>query len=149
MHIFRFDLKKLKEGENVKTKFYRALCVCRDESSNSLLQLENLNKLRNVKIVQKTPIRVLHRRPLSPRTRIVYEMRARWAKPHELKELLHTVAESADMFFVLDIKTQAGTYVKEFVHGDFGRTKPSLRDFLNIEVDIIALDVTGINLKWP
>jgi len=76
-------------------------------------------------------------------------MRARWAKPHELKELLHTAAESADMFFVLDIKTQAGTYVKEFVHGDFGRTKPSLCDFLNIEVDIIALDVTGINLKWP
>jgi len=149
MHIFRFDLKKLKEGENVKTKFYRALCVFRDARNDSLPQLENLNKLRNVKIVQRTPVRVLHRRPLSPRVRTVYEMRARWAKPYELKELLHTAAESADMFFVLDIKTQAGTYVKEFVHGDFGRTKPSLRDFLNIEVDIIALDVTGINLKWP
>jgi len=139
-------LKKLKEGENVKTKFYRALCVCRDEN---LPQLEHLNKLKNIKIVQKTPMRVLHRRPLSPRTRIIYEMRARWAKPHELKKLLHTAAESIDAFFVLDVKTQAGTYVKEFVHGDFGRTKPSLCDFLNVEVDIVALDVTSINLKWP
>ncbi|XP_012234833.1 tRNA pseudouridine synthase Pus10 isoform X2 [Linepithema humile] len=145
--LSRLDLKKLKEGENAKTKFYRALCVC-EGVNGSLPQLENLNKLKNIKIVQRTPVRVLHRRPLSPRTRVIYEMRARWAKPHELKKL-HTAAESVDVFFVLDVKTQAGTYVKEFVHGDFGRTKPSLSDFLNVDVDIIALDVTGINLKWP
>ncbi|XP_071654054.1 tRNA pseudouridine synthase Pus10 [Temnothorax longispinosus] len=145
--LSRFDLKKLKEGENVKTKFYRALCICRG-ASGDLPQLEHLNKLKNVRIIQRTPVRVLHRRPLSPRTRIICEMRARWAKPHELKEL-HTATESTDAFFVLDVKTQAGTYVKEFVHGDFGRTKPSLGDFLNAEVDIVALDVTGINLKWP
>lgn len=148
MYIFRLDLQKLKEGENIKTKFYRALCICRTVNDN-LPQLEKLNNLKNIKIIQRTPIRVLHRRPLSPRTRFVYEMRARWAKPFELKKLLRTVAESANMFFVLDIKTQAGTYVKEFVHGDFGRTKPSLSDFLNTEVDIVALDVTGINLNWP
>ncbi|KYM97355.1 PREDICTED: putative tRNA pseudouridine synthase Pus10 [Cyphomyrmex costatus] len=146
--LSRFDLKKLKEGENVKTKFYRALCVCRDVNGD-LPQLECLNKLENIKIIQRTPLRVLHRRPLSPRTRIIYKMRARWAKSHELKKLLSTAAESTDMFFVLDVKTQAGTYVKEFVHGDFGRTKPNLCDFLNTEVDIVALDVTGINLKWP
>lgn len=138
-------MKKLKEGENAKTKFYRALCIC-EGVKGSFPQIENLNKLKNIKIVQRTPVRVLHRRPLSPRTRVIYEMRARWAKLHELKKL-HTTAES--VFFVLDVKTQAGTYVKEFVHGDFGRTKPSLSDFLNVDVDIIALDVTGINLKWP
>lgn len=141
-------MKKLKEGENIKTKFYRALCICRG-ASHDLPQLEHLNKLENVEIIQRTPVRVLHRRPLSPRTRIIYKMRARWAKPHELKKFLHTVAESTDAFFILDVKTQAGTYVKEFVHGDFGRTKPSLCDYLNAEVDIVALDVTGINLKWP
>ena len=32
-------------------------------------------------------------------------------------------------------------YVKEFVHGDFGRTKPSLGDLLNTETDILELDV--------
>lgn len=111
--------------------------------------MENLNNLKNIKIVQRTPVRVLHRRPLTPRTRTIYEIRARWAKPEELTKLLRTAAESADRFFVLDVKTQAGTYVKEFVHGDFGRTKPSLCDFLDTEVDIVALDVTGINLNWP
>ncbi|EFN79605.1 Putative tRNA pseudouridine synthase Pus10, partial [Harpegnathos saltator] len=146
--LSRFDLQKLKEGEHVKTKFYRALCVCRSASDN-LPQVESLNKLKNIKIVQKTPIRVLHRRPLTPRTRFVYKMRARWAEPQELTKLLRTASESADKFFVLDVKTQAGTYVKEFVHGDYGRTKPSLCDFLNAEVDIVALDVTGINLNWP
>lgn len=45
--------------------------------------------------------------------------------------------------------TGAGTYVKEFVHGDFGRTKPSVGDIINAEVDILALDVLAINLDWP
>ncbi|CAK9815056.1 tRNA pseudouridine synthase Pus10 [Anthophora plagiata] len=142
--LSRIDLKTLKEGENVKTKFYRALCICRDVSRDTI-PLEELNNLKRVKIIQKTPIRVLHRRPLSPRERLIYEIRARWAKPQELKEFDIT----NDAFFVLDIKTQAGTYVKEFVHGDFGRTKPSLCDILNAEIDIVALDVTGINLNWP
>ncbi|OAD54820.1 Putative tRNA pseudouridine synthase Pus10 [Eufriesea mexicana] len=145
--LSKFDLKRLKEGENIKTKFYRALCVCRNASKN-MLSLEELNNLKRVKIVQKTPVRVLHRRPLSPRERLIYEMRARWVEHQELKKLDITI-EGASMFFVLDIKTQAGTYVKEFIHGDFGRTKPSLCDILNVEIDIVALDVTGINLNWP
>ncbi|XP_076243121.1 pseudouridine synthase 10 isoform X2 [Calliopsis andreniformis] len=146
--LSRLDLKKLKEGENVKTKFYRALCICRNMSKD-MLPLAQLNNLKQIKIIQKTPVRVLHRRPLAPRTRLIHEMRARWAKPYELKKLLNTASEDPNTFFVLDIKTQAGTYVKEFVHGDFGRTKPSLCDILKTEVDIVALDVTGINLNWP
>ncbi|KAK1124840.1 hypothetical protein K0M31_006196 [Melipona bicolor] len=142
----RHDLKRLKEGENVKMKLYRALCICRNASRDTL-SLEKLNNLKRVKIVQKTPVRVLHRRPLSPRERLIYEMRARWVELQELKKL--DITDDTSTFFVLDIKTQAGTYVKEFVHGDFGRTKPSLCDILNVETDIVALDVTGINLNWP
>lgn len=33
------------------------------------------------------------------------------------------------------------SYVKEFVHGDFGRTKPNLGNLLNSETDILQLDV--------
>ena len=33
------------------------------------------------------------------------------------------------------------SYVKEFVHGDFGRTKPNLGELLNRETDILQLDV--------
>lgn len=38
----------------------------------------------------------------------------------------------------------AGTYVKEFVHGDMGRTTPNLGDLLACEADILQLDVTGL-----
>jgi len=33
------------------------------------------------------------------------------------------------------------SYIKEFVHGDFGRTKPNLGDLVNSETDILQLDV--------
>lgn len=49
----------------------------------------------------------------------------------------------------LYLQTQAGTYVKEFVHGDFDRTSPNMRKLLKSDVDIIALDVIAINLDWP
>ncbi|KAK5985785.1 hypothetical protein GCK32_021643, partial [Trichostrongylus colubriformis] len=50
------------------------------------------------------------------------------------------------------IETQAGTYVKEFVHGDFGRTRPSMADLLGVsdaEVDILDLDVEKVEFDWP
>jgi len=51
--------------------------------------------------------------------------------------------------FNLFLKTQAGTYVKEFVHGDFGRTKPNLGNLLNSETDILQLDVESVDVDWP
>ena len=35
------------------------------------------------------------------------------------------------------------------MHGDFGRTKPSLRDLLDVETDIVGLDVMGVKMEWP
>jgi tRNA pseudouridine synthase 10 len=49
----------------------------------------------------------------------------------------------------LDIVTQAGTYVKELVHGEFGRTNPSISAFIDMEIDIVALDVMSIDLNFP
>lgn len=41
-----------------------------------------------------------------------------------------------------DVSTLAvPSYIKEFVHGDFGRTKPNLCDLLKSETDILELDV--------
>lgn len=45
--------------------------------------------------------------------------------------------------------TQAGTYVKELVHGEFGRTKPSISSIINMEIDIALLDVMNIELDFP
>lgn len=50
---------------------------------------------------------------------------------------------------ILDVVTQAGTYIKELVHGDFGRTQPSISQMIGDFIDIIALDVTAIELDWP
>lgn len=50
---------------------------------------------------------------------------------------------------ILDITTQAGTYVKELVHGEFGRTSPSLCSIIGQWIDIAALDVVAIDLDWP
>lgn len=50
---------------------------------------------------------------------------------------------------ILDIVTQAGTYVKELVHGEFGRTEPSITSLIGTEIDIVALDVMNIELDFP
>lgn len=42
--------------------------------------------------------------------------------------------------------TLTGTYIKEFVHGDFGRTLPNLGSLLHCEADILSLDVLVRNL---
>lgn len=73
----------------------------------------------------------------------------RGLKPADIPENWMESSMEVDDIFIIDVQTQAGTYVKEFVHGDFGRTKPSLCDLLEADVDIMALDVTGINLQWP
>ncbi|XP_012276920.1 putative tRNA pseudouridine synthase Pus10 [Orussus abietinus] len=150
--LSKTDLNKLKLGEVTKSKTYRALCLCRN-GLNDFTSLEKLNHTENLKIVQKTPTRVLHRRPLTPRIRIIHKMRANWIEPEKLQNvpdsLITKLKTYNQYFFILDIKTQAGTYVKEFVHGDFGRTKPNLCNLLNADVDIVTLDVTSINLDWP
>lgn len=49
----------------------------------------------------------------------------------------------------LDLITEAGTYVKEFVNGDFNRTRPSLAELIDHPIDVVALDVIDIDLEWP
>lgn len=50
---------------------------------------------------------------------------------------------------MLDFITGAGTYIKEFIHGDFGRTSPSISSIIGQDIDIVALDVNAIDLQWP
>jgi hypothetical protein len=83
-------------------------------------------------IQQVTPIRVLHRRTSMARPKRIYHMQLRRVNAHWL---------------MVDLTTQAGTYIKEFCHGDLGRTRPSLAELLNSPyVDIVQLDVAGMTL---
>jgi tRNA pseudouridine synthase 10 len=52
---------------------------------------------------------------------------------------------------IIRMETSAGTYVKEFCHGDGGRTVPSLKDLfeMDVEVQVVRLDVLEVDLDWP
>ena len=47
-------------------------------------------------------------------------------------------------YMQLFVIASAGTYIKEFVHGDLGRTVPSVGEILNSEADILQLDVAEV-----
>ena len=55
-------------------KRYMALCICDTVIKPELL--ERLSHMKDITLSQKTPIRVLHRRPLATRPRVVHSMRA-------------------------------------------------------------------------
>ena len=135
----RASINALKEGEDQKKKTYTALCTLNKDKLEIAKVKEKLEAIKDLKLAQQTPIRVLHRRPDAKRTRTVYFMEV---QPLEIE------AEDRQLF-LLKLATQAGTYVKEFVHGDFGRTEPNLSQILGCDVDILALDVEEIDLDWP
>ena len=122
----------LKEGEEEKRKLYCALVWAPDGVAEE--DMKRLGEMGEVVLHQKTPIRVLHRRSLATRDRTIHSMRGELVNTHH---------------FRLHLTTQAGTYIKEFVHGDFGRTQPNLRTILGQEVDILTLDVQEVLLEWP
>lgn len=136
-NVTKEQLKELKTGEESKTKVYKALCYVVGE----LPDLEKLNKCSPLEIAQYTPIRVLHRRANMVRPRTIHSMKAIATK---------IGIDNGCSFFTVILSTQAGTYVKELVHGDLGRTNPCFRTILeNDTVDILALDVLDIEIDWP
>ncbi|CAL1533865.1 unnamed protein product [Lymnaea stagnalis] len=130
--VTREDTNNLKEGEIDKTKTYSATCWCEREITDK--DMEMLGGIKDLTLQQKTPLRVLHRRTAATRERIIHS--------------LH-VDKLTSCRFKLQLTTQAGTYVKEFVHGDFGRTSPNMIELLKAECDIIDLDVESVNVEWP
>jgi len=87
-----------------------------------------------IRLAQKTPLRVLHRRAALTREKFVYNL---------------TTERLSDSAFLLHLTTSAGTYVKEFVHGDFGRTIPNVSAILKCRALILQLDVTGLHDDMP
>uniref|UniRef100_A0AAQ6AAN1 tRNA pseudouridine synthase Pus10 n=1 Tax=Amphiprion ocellaris TaxID=80972 RepID=A0AAQ6AAN1_AMPOC len=130
--VTRDAMSRMKEGEEEKTKSYTALVW-----TQKPIQTEDIAFIDDIKeltLDQKTPLRVLHRRALAIRQRVIHSMCTRFLDPHH---------------FYLGLKTQAGTYIKEFVHGDFGRTKPNLCQLLKMDTDILELDVESVDVDWP
>lgn len=116
-----------------KEKTYACLCYSseRDLVQKDMDTLSNALANDGCMIHQKTPIRVAHRRSMLTRKKKVACKNAVLFEPR---------------FFGMRLVTDAGTYIKEFVHGDFNRTTPSITSLLKTPISLVQLDVLGLSL---
>jgi len=122
----REEIKNIKDEKHYK--IYRA--KLESEKPVSCEELKEICKEFNGKVIyQRTPLRVS-----SSRSDIVRE--------RKISEMSVECGENGD--HVLTIEAEAGTYIKELVSGDGGRTKPSLAEKLGTEIRIRELDVIMI-----
>lgn len=140
----RAMVKKMHEGAEAKQKLYTCLVWAKAALTAADLSAK-LEALRELEVLQKTPVRVLHRRSLMARPKVIHELRC--------EGLRHAPSRHGggqeESYFKLHLRTSAGTYVKEFVHGDLGRTSPNVGALLGCEADILQLDVTDVLLADP
>jgi len=120
------DLEKLNNAQPDKT--YAVKVECANPVSDK--DLKKLLKLKGKTIMQNTPERVLHRRADLLRKRKVRKVSTERIGPKS---------------FLLTLTVQSGTYVKELVSGDKGRTKPSVSEILGCicrpkELDVLEVD---------
>jgi len=97
--------------------------------------MEIMTKLQGCTLAQRTPERVAHRRADKIRKRKVLET----SNPSvEIDEEGNMVAE-------FSLRCESGTYVKETVHGDGGRTQPSIASLVKAKCTVEWLDVADIH----
>ncbi len=109
-------------------KRYRASVSFKGEWNEENLKY-GITLLARSPIKQRTPDRVSHRRSDLVRERSVHEV-----------EYVIMTENSAE----IDLLTDAGLYIKELMHGDGGRTDPSLASLMGCEVTVDSLTVLDI-----
>lgn len=136
-----YSVQKMNKEVNDRQKSYR--CICYISTPIYIHEYHEISEKLKFPITlnQRTPVRVLHRRPNINRDRKIYDL---------------MISPINDNYFILDLLAQAGTYIKEFVNGDLGRTSPSLGDLIQeslpgkcnneekLNVIIVQLDVLNI-----
>ena len=120
----KLDVKRVKTMKPDKT--YRAEITFEKEIEN----LQELDSLNGKVISQQTPTRVLRRRADLLRRRRVKDIKYKLLNKKKLE---------------ITLTTEAGTYIKELIHGDEGRTQPSISNLINNKVKNIKLDVVKIH----
>jgi len=109
-------------------KIYRVKFKCDAEINNEKLK-KVASSLQGLRIGQLTPSRVAHRRADMVREKYIYSC----------------IVESVDgTMAVLTLETESGTYIKELVSGDNGRTKPSITEMIQAPCIVTELDVIEI-----
>jgi len=123
-------VRRLKKSEAAQ-KLYRVTVEVDEPVSRR--QLTMLRKaLVGTTIKQQTPQRVMHRRADMMREKYIYKANVRRLTPNR---------------FEMRIKCQGGLYIKELVHGDQGRTKPSVSEILGTAAVPSELDVLGVYME--
>ncbi|CAI5746590.1 unnamed protein product [Peronospora destructor] len=117
----------LQAGADSKKKTY--CCVVWSEGVLTPEAIASIDAIHDLTIQQQTPIRVLHRRTQMTRPKVIHAAKCEVVNKH---------------YMLLRLTTSAGTYVKEFVHGDRGRTNPNVASILGCDADIIQLDVESL-----
>ena len=90
-----------------------------------------MQSLRGKIINQYTPTRVARRRANMYRDRKIYNI--------EIKSVGKKVS-------TLEIESQSGTYIKELITGDHGKTKPSISELYGFPCSVKKLDVISIKV---
>ena len=109
-------------------KIYRVVFKSEKTINNEKLK-KAIQALRDSKIRQFTPSRVAHRRANMVREKHIYECNL----------------ESVDgAIAILTLETDSGTYIKELISGDDGRTKPSMSELIGVPCNVTKLDVIEI-----
>jgi tRNA pseudouridine synthase 10 len=123
-------VRRLKKAESAQ-KEYRVLIEFENKIATKDLRLLE-ERLTNVMVKQKTPIRVLHRRANLTREKHIYEVKVKKLSPKKAE---------------MKIRCQGGLYVKELVSGDDGRTTPSVSELLKNKAKPIKLDVLNVIME--
>jgi len=123
------DKKEIARIKNAEfNKIYRIVI-----EGEKIIKKEKLKEVAQIlqgkTIKQLTPTRVAHRRANKVRERKIYKC--------ELESVEGSIAR-------LTIETQSGTYIKELVSGDDGRTTPNISEMLGTPCKVNELDVIEI-----
>ena len=119
------------EAKNTR-KVYKSLVLSdgklsKEEFNVKLRELKS--SIENQEIHQRTPNRVSHRRADKIRGKLVYKIDGKYVKAN---------------LFEFRIQTQGGTYIKELINGDNGRTSPSFSEVFKMPLLCKELDVLEI-----
>ena len=126
----RSEVVKVKESRSEKSYTIRFRV---EDIPDQETVIASISTLSGVTLAQETPQRVSHRRAAKTRKR-------------QIIQLSDIVVEGDEVQFF--VRCEAGTYVKELVHSDEGRTVPSVSSVLgDKECTVIWLDVEDIHYE--
>jgi tRNA pseudouridine synthase 10 len=123
----RSKVRKVKESRSEKTYTIRFRA---DDLADEETVTSAISSLSGVVIDQETPKRVSHRRAAKTRRRKVISVGSILVEGDEVQ---------------FSARCEAGTYVKELVHSDEGRTVPSVQSAIDRECEVLWLDVEEIH----